>query len=157
VPNAPYRPLQGLLCASCGSGPLTSSGEDESLLTSSGGATACRSMPGYFTVLMAPTSCAIAKPIDDDFVALFRVAGARIAVLKRVGGWSAPGPVGLSRYSITSSACASSVGGTSMPSALAVARLITNSNLTGHYGQVSDVLAIENAASVHAEVMRPRS
>ena len=36
-----------------------------------------------------------------------------------------------SRYSITSSARASSVGGTSMPSTLAVLRLMTNSNLVG--------------------------
>jgi hypothetical protein len=35
------------------------------------------------------------------------------------------------RYSITSSARASSVGGTSMPSVLAVMRLITSSNLVG--------------------------
>jgi hypothetical protein len=35
------------------------------------------------------------------------------------------------RYSITSSARASRVGGTSMPSALAVFRLITNSYLVG--------------------------
>src|SRR5262249_49323807 len=35
------------------------------------------------------------------------------------------------RYSITSSARASSVGGTSMPSALAVLRLITSSNVVG--------------------------
>src|SRR5262245_42298159 len=35
------------------------------------------------------------------------------------------------RYSITSSARASSVAGTSMPSALAVAKLMTNSNLVG--------------------------
>ena len=35
------------------------------------------------------------------------------------------------RYSITSSARASSVGGTSRPSALAVLRLITSSNLVG--------------------------
>jgi hypothetical protein len=34
-------------------------------------------------------------------------------------------------YSITSSAMASSVGGTLMPSALAVLRLMTNSNLVG--------------------------
>jgi hypothetical protein len=34
-------------------------------------------------------------------------------------------------YSITSSARASSIAGTSMPSALAVLRLITSSNLTG--------------------------
>ena len=34
-------------------------------------------------------------------------------------------------YSITSSATASSVGGTSMPSRFAVCRLMTNSNLVG--------------------------
>ena len=37
-------------------------------------------------------------------------------------------------YSITSSARASSVGGTSRPSAFAVLRLITSSNFTGYYG-----------------------
>jgi hypothetical protein len=36
------------------------------------------------------------------------------------------------RYSITSSARASSVGGTSRPSALAVLRLMTNSNFGRH-------------------------
>ena len=37
----------------------------------------------------------------------------------------------ISSYSITSSASASSVGGTSMPSVRAVCRLITSSNLVG--------------------------
>src|SRR5205823_2319878 len=41
------------------------------------------------------------------------------------------GPSLLLAYSITSSARASSVGGTSMPSALAVLRLTANSNLIG--------------------------
>ena len=40
-------------------------------------------------------------------------------------------PGGRSRLSMTSSASASNVGGTSMPKALAVLRLITNSNFVG--------------------------
>jgi hypothetical protein len=43
----------------------------------------------------------------------------------------APALLGAFTYSITSSARASSVGGTSRPSALAVLRLITSSNFVG--------------------------
>ena len=54
-------------------------------------------------------------------------------------------------YSITSSASASSVGGTVRPSALAVLRLITNSNLVGCMDrQVGRLLALENAAGIDA-------
>src|SRR5947209_15697200 len=45
-------------------------------------------------------------------------------------GWIAPA-CGWRTYSITSSARASSIGGTSRPSALAALRLITSSNLVG--------------------------
>src|SRR5215831_13129474 len=45
-------------------------------------------------------------------------------------GWIAPA-FGWRTHSITSSASDSSVGGTSMPSTLAVCRLMTNSNLVG--------------------------
>ena len=52
-------------------------------------------------------------------------------------------------YSITSSARASSVGGTSRPSALAVLRLITSSNLVGClHRQVGRLLAFEDAIDV---------
>ena len=48
--------------------------------------------------------------------------------MPRVSKWEVIRP-----YSITSSARASSVGGISKPSALAVLRLITNSNLVGNW------------------------
>ena len=52
-------------------------------------------------------------------------------------------------YSITSSARASSDGGTSRPSALAVLRLITSSNLVGCWtGKIGGLLALENAVDV---------
>ena len=54
-------------------------------------------------------------------------------------------------HSITSSARASSVGGTLMPSALAVFRLMTSSNLVGcTHRQVRRLLALENPAGVDA-------
>ena len=52
-------------------------------------------------------------------------------------------------HSITSSARASSVGGTSRPSALAVLRLMTSSYLVGClHRQVSRLLALEDAINV---------
>ena len=51
-------------------------------------------------------------------------------------------------YSITSSARASSIGGTSRPSALAVLRLITSSYLVGAHRQVGRFLALEDAIDV---------
>ena len=54
-------------------------------------------------------------------------------------------------HSITSSARASSVGGTSRPSALAVLRLMTSSNLVGcMHRQVGRLLALEDAADIDA-------
>ena len=56
-------------------------------------------------------------------------------------------------HSITSSARASSVGGTSRPSAFAVLRLITNSNLRRlHYGQVGWLFALENPTGVDSDL-----
>ena len=56
-------------------------------------------------------------------------------------------------HSITSSARASSVGGTSRPSALAVLRLMTNSNLVGCMDrQVGRLGALENPAGVDADL-----
>ena len=55
-------------------------------------------------------------------------------------------------HSITSSARASSVGGTSRPSALAVLRLMTSSNLVGLLDrQVGRLLALEDATDVDAD------
>ena len=52
-------------------------------------------------------------------------------------------------HSITSSARASSVGGTSRPSAFAVLRLITSSYLVGAlHRQVGRLLALEDAVDV---------
>ena len=52
-------------------------------------------------------------------------------------------------HSITSSARASSVGGTSRPSALAVLRLMTSSNLVGClHRQVGRLLALEDAIDI---------
>ena len=63
-------------------------------------------------------------------------------------GWIAPA-CGWRTYSITSSARASSVGGTSRPSALAVLRLITSSNLVGClHRQVGRLLALEDTVDV---------
>src|SRR5262249_60512426 len=69
------------------------------------------------------------------------------------GGEFSPWPILLPpRHSITSSARASSVGGTSRPSALAVFRLITNSNLVGAWTGSSagfaplKILSTKNAA-----------
>ena len=54
-------------------------------------------------------------------------------------------------HSITSSARASSVGGTVRPSALAVLRLITSSNLVGcSHRQVGGLGALEDAADIDA-------
>src|SRR5476649_922937 len=50
----------------------------------------------------------------------------------------------LRRYSMTSSAWVSSDCGTVRPSALAVLRLITRSNLVGACGQVGGFLALED-------------
>ena len=56
-------------------------------------------------------------------------------------------------HSITSSARTSSVGGTSSPSALAVLRLMTNSNLVGRmHRQVGGLLALEDAIDVDANL-----
>src|SRR5262245_49678522 len=53
------------------------------------------------------------------------------------------------RYSRTSSARTSTDGGTSMPSALAVLRLITNSYLVGFWHrQVGRLLALEDAVDI---------
>ena len=54
-------------------------------------------------------------------------------------------------HSITSSACASSVAGTSRPSALAVCRLNTNSNLAARItGRLAGVSTLENSAGIDA-------
>ena len=56
-------------------------------------------------------------------------------------------------HSITSSARASSDGGTIRPSILAVLRLITNSNLVGLYDrQVGGLRALEDAAGIDANL-----
>ena len=58
-------------------------------------------------------------------------------------------------YSITSSARASSVGGTLRPSALAVLRLMTSSNLVGcPHRQVGRLLALEDAAGIDADLTK---
>ena len=55
-------------------------------------------------------------------------------------------------YSITSSARASSVGGISRPSALAVLRLITSSYLVGACtGKIGRLLPLENAIDVASD------
>ena len=60
-------------------------------------------------------------------------------------------------HSITSSARASSVGGTSRPSILAVLRLMTSSNLRRlHDRQVRGLCALEDAAGIDAE-LTPRA
>ena len=57
-------------------------------------------------------------------------------------------------HSITSSARASSDGGTSRPSALAVLRLITSSNLVGcMHRQVGRLLALEDATGIDAGLL----
>ena len=61
------------------------------------------------------------------------------------------------RYSITSSARASSVGGTSRPSTLAVVRLITSSNLVGNSIGRSPALAPFRILSTKAAVRRQLS
>ena len=63
----------------------------------------------------------------------------------------------LNHYSITSSARASSVGGTSRPSALAVFRLITNSNLVGCSTGMSAGFAPRRILSTSSAERRNRS
>src|SRR5262249_22595598 len=57
-------------------------------------------------------------------------------------------------HSITSSARASSVAGTSRPSTLAVARLMTNSNLVGCITGRSDGLAPRRTLSINSALRR---
>jgi hypothetical protein len=60
-------------------------------------------------------------------------------------------------YSITSSACAISVAGTVRPSALAVLRLMTNSNLVGCWTGKSEGLAPLRILSTYVAVCRDKS
>src|SRR5207244_10197354 len=76
-----------------------------------------------------PAKLPLAHPADCCLAAFLLQSGVLRSCRQPVGR-AVRDP--LRRYSITSSAIASSVGGTSRPRALAVLRLMTNSNLVGN-------------------------
>src|SRR5262249_5827474 len=76
------------------------------------------------------TNVCVASPRSTSCVR-FTPAALRPAISAREGGTTSPSRGAATAYSITSSARASTEAGSSIPSALAVLRLMTSSYLTG--------------------------